>query len=298
MSTTNFLDGYSFQRWLESCPQGYLADTEYGHAPSEHEPELVTNDPLIHEQAISLTVQLVAGERCALAASSGLINCAPDEPSKLFLATQTLDEARHVEIFSQRLFDLGVKKRDLDDVVSQLANPNLVRFAEILLEKVDKRDFVAGVVGQNIVLEGMAFSVFELLHASMKVGNPKFAHTLSGTIADERRHVGFGENRIGSLIREYPERKPEVQQMQKDMSSYMLATFADRFRDGAIDAQRERARAAAPRSPDVPAPEYHGVNLEEASPKELENVLTNTVLGEFKTRLSRIGLEYQTPDRP
>ena len=159
-------------------------------------------------------MQLVAGERCALAASSGLINCAPDEPSKRFLATQTLDEARHVEIFSQRLFDLGVKKSELDDVVSQLANPNLVRFAEILLEKVDKRDFVAGVVGQNIVLEGMAFSVFELLHESMKVGNPKFAHTLSGTIADERRHVGFGENRIGSLLRDDPSKKPAIEKMQ------------------------------------------------------------------------------------
>jgi 1,2-phenylacetyl-CoA epoxidase catalytic subunit len=297
MSPTDFLEGYSIQRWLESCPQGYLADTEFGHAAGEREPDLVKTDPLIRDQAISMTVQLVAGERCALAASSGLIGCAPDEASKLFLATQTLDEARHVEVFSQRLFDLGVKKQELDDTVAQLANPNLVRFAEILLEKVDNRDFVAGVVGQNIVLEGMAFSVFELLHESMRVANPKFAHTLSGTIADERRHVGFGENRIGSLIRDYPEKKPEVQRMQKDMSYYMLATFADRFRDGAIDAQRERARAAAP-DEEVPQLDYHGVNVAEASTEELENVLTNTVLGEFKTRLGRIGLEYQSPDRP
>lgn len=295
---TDFLEGYSIQRWLESCPQGYLADTEYGHPPGEHEPELMTTDPLMREQAISLTVQLIAGERCALAASAGLIGCAPDEASKIFLATQTLDEARHVEIFKQRLYDLGVKKNELDDVVSQLANPNLVRFAEILLEKVDKRDFVAGVVGQNIVLEGMAFSVFELLRESMKIVNPKFAHTLTGTIADERRHVGFGENRIGSLIREHPERKADVQKMQKDMSYYMLATFADRFRDGAIEAQRERARAVVPEDPNVPAPQYHGVNLAEASPEELENVLTNTVLGEFKTRLERLGLEYQTPSQP
>lgn len=294
---TDFLEGYSIQHWLESCAQGYLTDTEYGHQPGEREPELVLDDPLMREQAISLTVQLVAGERCALAASSGLINSAPDEASKRFLATQTLDEARHVEVFSQRLFDLGVKKSELDSVVADLANPNLVRFAEILLEKVDKGDFVAGVVGQNIVLEGMAFSVFEMLHASMQAGNPKFANVLSGTIADERRHVGFGENRIGSLIRENPERKSDVQQMQKDMSYYMLATFADRFRDGAVDEQRELAREAA-EGVDAPAPEYHGVNLAEASTEDLENVLTNTVLGEFKTRLGRIGLEYQSPDHP
>jgi hypothetical protein len=72
----------------------------------------------------------------------------------------------------------------------------------VLLEKVDKKDFVAGVVGQNIVLEGLAFSVFEMQYAVNKTINPKFAHTLAGTIADERRHVGFGENRSGSLIKE------------------------------------------------------------------------------------------------
>ena len=289
----DFLDGYSIQSWLESCPQGYLEGTKYGHEPGQTEPELLLTDPFMREQAISLTVQLVAGERCALAASAGLIGCAPDEPSKRFLATQTLDEARHVEIFSQRLYDLGVKKSELEDIVAQYANPNLVKFAETLLEKVDRRDFVAGVVGQNIVLEGMAFSVFEMLHASMKAANPKFAKVLTGTIADERRHVGFGENRIGSLIEEYPEKRPEVQKMQKEMSHYMLATFADRFRDGAIAEQRRRMQEQA--AADAPAATWKGIDLADASPEELEKTLSNVVLNEFKVRLERLGLEYQTP---
>ena len=109
---------------------------------------------------------------------------------------------------------------------------------------------------------------------------------------------GSARNRIGSLIREHPERKADVQQMQKDMSFYMLATFADRFRDGAVDAQREHVREAAPEGAGGPAPEYQGVNLAEASSEDLENVLTKTVLGEFKTRLGRIGLEYQAPTQP
>jgi len=290
----DFLDGYSIQSWLESCPQGYLQGTVYGHAPGQAEPELLLTDPFMREQAISLTVQLVAGERCALAASAGLIGCAPDEPSKRFLATQTLDEARHVEIFSQRLYDLGVKKAELEDVVEQFANPNLIKFAETLLEKVDRGDFVAGVVGQNIVLEGMAFSVFEMLHASMKTGNPTFAAVLTGTIADERRHVGFGENRIGSLIAEYPEKKAEVQKMQREMSHHMLATFADRFRDGAIVEQRRRAREQAG-AVAQPAATWKGLDLADASSEELEKTLTNVVLNEFKVRLERLGLEYQTP---
>ena len=169
-----------------------------------------------------------------------------------------------------------------------------MKFAEVLLEKIDKGDFIAGVVGQNIVLEGMAFSVFEMMHASNTSLNPKFAHTLSGTIADERRHVGFGENRIGSLIKENPEKKPEVEQMQKDMSYHMLATFSRAFSQN-TGAYAEGQRLAAERGADPKSSEWHGTNLSTATPEEMEAVLADTVLKEFKTRLGRIGLEYQSP---
>jgi hypothetical protein len=295
---TDFLSAYSIQNWLESCPQGYLEETEYGHGIGEKESEVIVGNPTLREESIRTTVQLVVGERCALAASSGLINAAPDYPSKRFLATQTLDEARHVEIFTQRLYDLGVKKTELQSTIDQYANPNLVKFAEVLLEKVDKKDFVAGVVGQNIVLEGLAFSVFEMLYATTSAANPKFAHTLAGTIADERRHVGFGENRIGSLIRQFPEKKVEIEKMQKDMTYHMLATFSAAFsRAGeAMDEGRRVTASAEASGTSAPGPaNWHGANLATATPEEMEAVLADTVLGEFKTRLARIGLEYQTP---
>jgi hypothetical protein len=294
---SDFLNAYSIQTWLESCPQGYLENTEFGHAPGAKEPSLFVDNPTMREEAIGGTVQLVVGERCALAASSGLINCAPDYPSKRFLATQTLDEARHVEIFTQRLYDLGVKKDELEDVISLHANPNLVKFAEVLLEKVDKGDFLAGVVGQNIVLEGMAFSVFEMMYAGNVDANPKFASTLSGTIADERRHVGFGENRIGSLLVEQPEKKPELEKMQKEMTYHMLATFADRFR-GQAAAMEETRKIAQAAGGEQKSQIWHGTDLASADAAQMENVLADTVLKEFKTRLGRIGLEYQTPVAP
>jgi len=292
----DFLTAYSIQSWLESCPQGYLENTEYGHAAGEREPEELLRNEVLHTDSVRTTVQLVVGERCALAASSGLINAAPDEASKRFLATQTLDEARHVEIFTQRLYDLGVRKEDLEPTIEHYANPNLVKFAELLLEKVTRKDFVAGVVGQNVVLEGMAFHVFELLQAGSQAVNPKFAHTLTGTIADERRHVGFGENRIGSLIRENPHRKGDVERMQKEMSYYMLATFADSFR--AAPAQEEMARLRRETGGADAKSEWQGVDLSALEPREMEAVLADTVLAEFKNRLERIGLDYQTPVRP
>ena len=294
---SDFLNAYSIQTWLESCPQGYLENTQFGHQPGVQEPDLILENPIVREEAIGATVQLVVGERAALAASSGLVNAAPDHPSKRFLATQTLDEARHVEIFTQRLYDLGVKKNELEDVIKRHANPHLVKFAEILLEKVDKGDFVAGVVGQNIVLEGLAFSVIEMLQAANVDANPKFAQTLSGTIADERRHVGFGENRIGSLLVEHPERKTEIEKMQKDMTYHMLATFADRFR-GQSAIMQETRKLAQDAVGASKSQVWHGTDLATADPAEMEAVLSDTVLKEFKTRLGRIGLEYQTPIQP
>ncbi len=288
----DFLSAYSIQSWLESCPQGYLEQTEYGHSHDEKEPEILLENEVLREENIKATVQLVVGERCALSASSGLINAAPDEASKRFLATQTLDEARHVEVFTHRLFDLGVKKNELESVIKQYANPNLVKFAEVLLEKVDRKDFIAGVVGQNIVLEGMAFSVFEMMYAMNEPMNAKFAHTLSGTIADERRHVGFGENRIGSLIKENPGKRPEIERMQKEMSYWMLATFADAFRGNRTVEELQKLGMERPHS------QYQGADLGVLSPEEMEHVLADTVLAEFKTRLGRIGIEYQTPAMP
>ena len=282
----DFLSQYSIQRWLEACPQGYLEDTVYGRGADEHEPEELLGDQTQLDAAIGATVQLVVGERAALAASSGLVNAAPDYPSKRFLATQTLDEARHVEIFTQRLYDLGVKKDKLEDVIAERANPHLVKFAEVLLEKVEAGDFIAGVVGQNIVLEGMAFTVFEMMEAGNRELNPKFAHTLRGTIADERRHVGFGENRIGSLIQQHPERKSEIEKMQEEMTFHMLATFSLAFSESPVEETAPSGDAGA---------EWQGVNLSTATPEEMEAVLADTVLGEFKTRLARIGLEYQSP---
>ena len=222
-----------------------------------------------------------------------MTNAAPEGARKRFLATQPLDEPRHVEVFTHRLYDLGVRKNELEDVIRRHANPNLVRFAEVLLEKVDKRDFVAGVVGQNIVLEGMAFTVFEMMYAMNEPVNPKFAHTLSGTIADERRHVGFGENRIGSLIKENPHRKADIERMQRDMSYFMLATFADSFRNNAAAEEYERLDAG--RGADA---KWQGRALSHMKPEDMEEILAETGLKEVKTRLGRIGIEDQTPAHP
>ncbi len=54
----------------------------------------------------------------------------------------------------------------------------------------------------------------------------------------------------------------------------------------------------AARGQEMGAADFHDTDLTAASPEEMEAVLADTVLAEFKTRLGRIGLEYQTPSVP
>ncbi len=106
-----------------------------------------------------------------------------------------------------------------------------------------------------------------------------------------------GENRIGSLIKQHPEKKAEVEQLQKDMSYHMLATFAEMFSRSAA-AVREGHRLtqqAADAGEAIGPASYQGADLNTLEADEIEDVLADTVLKEFKTRLGRIGIEYQSP---
>jgi len=71
-----------------------------------------------------------------------------------------------------------------------------------------------------------------------------------------------------------------------------LATFADAFRNNAAAAEFEHL------GQDPIHAQWQGVDLGEMTPEAMEGVLADTVLKEFKTRLGRIGIEYQTPVRP
>ena len=79
------------------------------------------------------------------------------------------------------------------------------------------------------------------------------------------------------------------------MAGHMLATFSSAFAEDSMDDDTRAEKLAAggvEQSDDV---EWHGTNLATASNAERQGVLENTVIAEFKTRLARIGLEYQAP---
>lgn len=281
---------YEIDNWLRACPQGYLKETNYGHKPKAAENSFLFEDEVTREQILMGNAHFVAGERAALAASSGLINAMPDEASKLFLSTQTLDEGRHVEIFTHRMMDLGLKTaEERESFIASHVNPNLVKFAEVLLEKVDKKDFVSAITGQNIILEGMAFSVFEFSRVQAQFMDPVGAQVLDGVIADERRHVGFGENRLGKLVKQFPEKRKDIQDTIRGMTHYMEETFRGVLKANAkvMERQMKRFSYLFEKVEFVP-----GKKILDTTPEEQFNFLLGRIKNEHKNRLERLGIEY------
>ncbi|MEZ5383501.1 MAG: ferritin-like domain-containing protein [Microthrixaceae bacterium] len=217
----------SFSFWFEAV-EGYLADRPYGYDPA------TVDEPLEEprRQAVITTLcNYCVGEAAALEASSGMVALAPNHNARIFMATQVADEARHLEVFLHRLRELGVE--DPETEVAQRATPNIVAFKERLGQLVAAGDWEAAVLAQNVILETMEFTVFR--HHSL-TADPITKQVLDGVVADERRHLGFGENDLGRRLFEHPEHRPRLTELKHELDALVLGSFDATYSQLGLDA--------------------------------------------------------------
>ena len=79
------------------------------------------------DRLITTLCNYSVGETAALEGAAGLVQLAPDRNSKIFMATQVADEARHLEVFLHRLRELGVG--DPESEIERRAQPALVELS-------------------------------------------------------------------------------------------------------------------------------------------------------------------------
>ncbi len=209
---------HSFEFWFQSV-EGYLVEHPYGVDPKAPIPELEETEK---EALISTLSTYCVGEIAALDGSSGMIGFAPNRQAKIFLATQAVDEARHLEVMLHRLAELGVT--DAEGEFEARANPNLMAFRNRLGEFVEAKDWEAAVFAQNVILESMEFAAF---HSHMQTADSRTAEMLAGVLKDERRHLGFGENDLGRHLARAPATRVRLLEIKKELDTLVLATFED-----------------------------------------------------------------------
>jgi hypothetical protein len=129
------------------------------------------------ERAFTFT-QLFLGEQAALALCAQLLNLCPEMETKLCLAGQIIDEARHVEVFGRYLDKLGADAP---------LNPALEELVHRLL---DSDHYGEKIVGMQIFLEGVAVGLFQRFQHDSP--DPLMRDLIKLVLRDESRHAGFG----------------------------------------------------------------------------------------------------------
>jgi hypothetical protein len=123
--------------------------------------------------------QFLHGEQGALVCAAKLVETVPWIDAKYYAATQVMDEARHVEIFSrylnEKLSSAYPINYYLDAVLDSIVQDN--RWDMVYL-------------GMQTMVEGLALASFHLLRAHTK--EPLLKALLERVITDEARHVAFG----------------------------------------------------------------------------------------------------------
>jgi uncharacterized ferritin-like protein (DUF455 family) len=140
--------------------------------------------------------QFLHGEQGALMVASQLVTCAPTMDAKLYAASQTFDEARHVEVFNKYL-------RQRCGMVYPI-HPNL----KLLLDKIltDER-WDLKFIGMQVLIEGLALAAFQAI--AMTTNDPLLRQVLELVMRDEGRHVAFGVNYLEDWIAALPKEAVE-----------------------------------------------------------------------------------------
>ena len=157
--------------------------------------------------------QFMHGEQGALLATAQLVDSVQDLDSKLYAASQVVDEARHVDVYNRYVHSkIGF---------SYPINPHLKTLLDLILK--DSR-WDMKFLGMQIMVEGLALAAFGMIRTNTE--EPLLRQLTSYIMGDEARHVAFGILSLRDYYREQPE---SVRREREDFVFEAARLMRDRF---------------------------------------------------------------------
>ncbi|MDJ0785658.1 MAG: ferritin-like domain-containing protein [Myxococcota bacterium] len=170
-------------------PQGINPLTGYG--PFE-KLDAKERAKLRHAQVSLQLSQFLHGEQGALIVASQLVGGVPWMDAKYYAGSQTMDEARHVEVFSKYVNEKLEWEWPINKNLKELLDATLT----------DSRwDFKY--LGMQIMIEGLAMAAFGNLFQVCQ--EPLLKDLLKYVMRDESRHVAFGVVSLRDYYKDMPE---------------------------------------------------------------------------------------------
>ncbi len=131
-------------------------------------------------EALSWTLsQFMHGEQGALLAAAQIVDATPSIEAKFYGATQVMDEARHVEVYSRYLREKLTRQY-----------PCNVHLKTLLDQILQDGRWDMKYLGMQIMVEGLAMAAFGFMHKMCK--EPLLTDLTHYVMRDESRHVAFG----------------------------------------------------------------------------------------------------------
>src|SRR5262249_8868044 len=159
----------------------------------------LASPPLAEVHRLDLAL-FVLFEEASLRVSGALTRLAPTLDALCFTAQQTLDEARHHEMFRRRLILTSHASDSSPEEASQaILIPPLHKFMDRCYEVADGGSFIEAMVLMNLVLEGMAHPLYTYEERYWKPLDPYLAQLIHAAFIDETRHVAFGAAQVRAL---------------------------------------------------------------------------------------------------
>jgi hypothetical protein len=157
--------------------------------------------------------QFMHGEQGALLATAQLVDSVQDLDSKLYAASQVVDEARHVDVYNRYVHSkIGF---------SYPVNPHLKTLLDMILK--DSR-WDMKFLGMQIMVEGLALAAFAMIRNNTR--EPLLRELTAYVMGDEARHVAFGVLSLRDFYREQPE---SVRREREDFVYEAARLMRDRF---------------------------------------------------------------------
>jgi len=133
--------------------------------------------------------QFLHGEQAAMVCAARIVECAPDLDAKFYSATQTMDEARHAEMYARFLQEkIGLVYPINDQLQTMLQNT------------LSDSRWDMPYLGMQVLIEGLALAAFGLLRDITTKPLPK--QILTYVMQDEARHVAFGRIALRDYYRQ------------------------------------------------------------------------------------------------
>ena len=149
--------------------------------------------------AAQLLSQFLHGEQGALMTSAAVTHAVPDYDAKLYAATQTMDEARHVEVY-----DRYIKKLAITYPISPWLK-------ELIDATLSSGHYIKIMIGMNMVVEGLALAAFHNMRRQTTC--PLLRDLTTYVMRDESRHVAFGNVYLSKAIEKlHPDDREDIAQ--------------------------------------------------------------------------------------